>query len=209
MREISHCQLMGRILQTDDRAYDPAGHAESREEDQAGSKAGDAQRRVSRLRQWGECLVRVHLDHHAPVKSGQVPPDGPHGVPEVIHRGTLSVNALDSDCERLARLIWQVVFPLEGCLGIMPGRGQENRVITDSSSQDDLPGLTETRSVAGKGRDPVDIELRGQNTDDGPSFLQRCRNESSHLLTRRVESKIRDLRRGDVFEAFSKCLSQR
>ena len=49
MSEVSHGQLAGRILQTDDRAYDPAGHAESREEDQASGKTGDVQRRVSRL----------------------------------------------------------------------------------------------------------------------------------------------------------------
>ena len=166
------------------------------------------ERRISHLRQWGESLVRVHLDHHAPLKSGQVPPDGPHVVPEVILAGTLSVNPLQAAATRAGAFICQAVFPTEGCLGIMPGRGQENRLVADSSSQHDLPGLTETRIVTGKGRDPVDIELRGQNTDDRPFFLQGCRNESGHLLARRIESKIRDLRSVRL-RGLLECLGQR
>ena len=152
------------------------------------------ERRVSHLRQGGEGFVHVDLDHHAPFESGQVSPYGPHVMAKVILGGTLPVDPLHGTRQRLAGGLCQAVSPLECCLGIMPGRGQENRLLADFPSHDDLPGLAEAVVVTGDGRDPIDVQLRGQDSDDGPFLLQGCCNEGGNLVARRIEIEIRDLR---------------
>ena len=58
------------------------------------------ERRVSHLRQGGEGFVHVDLDHHAPIKSGQVSPYGPHVMAKVILGGALSVDPLYGNRQR-------------------------------------------------------------------------------------------------------------
>ena len=113
---------------------------------------------------------------------------------KVILGGAFSVDPSYGNRQRSEGGICQAVSLLESCLGIMTGRGQENRLVADFPSHDDLPGLAEAVVVIGDRRDPIDVQLRGQDPDDGPFFLQGCCNESGNLLARRIEIEIRDLR---------------